>query len=76
MSAHAVAHDANARTVELFERGENGLGQLLGDIAVHFVSLRPGFFGGVDVETGAGAKVVSLIFALNLETSCLRETKA
>lgn len=51
MAAHAVAHDADPATVELFKRGEDGLGKLLGDIRVHFVSLGPWILGCIDIES-------------------------
>lgn len=71
MAAHAVTGDADAARIEFLKGGEERLGELLGDVRVHFVVLRPGLLCGVDVEARAGSEVVCVIFALNLETSCL-----
>ena len=69
MAAHAVAGDGDAGVVKLVEGGEERLGQLLGDVGVHFVVLSPWLFGRVDVEAGTGAKVVGLVLAFDLQAS-------
>jgi len=66
---HTVSHYANSFAVNLGEVGEDGLRELGGDVAVHFVAFRPGFFCRVDVEACAGAEVVGVVFALDFETS-------
>ncbi len=69
MSAHAVSEDAHPLRIHLFEVVEDGLGELGGDVAVHFVSLAPRRFGRVDVEAGAASEVVGIVFAFDLQTS-------
>lgn len=72
MPAHAVPRDGDVGSVELVKGGKERLGQLLRDVRVHFVVLGPRFLGRVDVEAGAGAKVVGLILALDLQAACAR----
>lgn len=69
MSAHAMSEDAHPFRIDLFEVVENGLGELGGDVAVHFVSLAPRRIGRVDVEAGAASEVVRFVFAFDLQTS-------
>lgn len=69
MPTHAVPEDADPRPVDLVEVGEDYLRQLGGDVAVHLVALGPGFPGGVDVEAGARAEVVGIIFARDVEAA-------
>lgn len=70
MPTHAVAGDTNARGVELGEGGEERGGQLGGDVGFHLVVGGVGGFGGVEVETGAAAEIVGLVFALDFESAC------
>jgi hypothetical protein len=69
VAAHRVAGDGDAGAVELFELREQRVGQLVGDVAVHVVALVVGFLGGIDVEAGARAEVVAVIFALDVEAA-------
>ncbi len=69
MPAHAMAEDTDAVCVHLLEVVEDGPGELRGDVAVHFVAFAPGRFGRVDVEAGAAAEVVGVVFALDVETA-------
>lgn len=71
MATHAVPHYANSFAVDLDEVGEDGLGELGCDVAVHFVAFGPGFFCRIHVEARAGAKVVGVVFALDVKTSFL-----
>lgn len=66
MSAHAVPEDADSRAVDLRERGEDCLRELGSDVAVHLVAIGPRLLRCVYVETGAGAKVVGIVLALDL----------
>ena len=66
MSAHAVTRDADPAAVKLIECREECLGQFLGDIRIHVVSLRPRFLCSIDVETGTGTEIVGVILALYL----------
>lgn len=70
MSSHAVSGDADSFRIQLLERREQGLGKLLGNVGVHVVALVVGFLGGVDVETSARSKVISIVLAGNAEPSC------
>lgn len=67
--AHTVPEDAHPLRIHLLEVVENGLGQLRGDVAVHFVSLIPGGFRRVDVEARAAAEIKGVVFALDFETT-------
>jgi hypothetical protein len=69
VAAHRVAGDGDAGAVELFELREECFGELVGDVAVHVVALVVGLLGGIDVEAGAGAEVVALVFALDVEAA-------
>ena len=69
MPAHAVPENADAVRIHLLEVVEDGFGELRGDVAVHFVSFVPGGVGRVDVEAGAAAEIVGVVFALDLETT-------
>lgn len=69
MATHAMPKDTNPRTINLLEIVEDGLGKLGRDVAVHVVALRPGFLGRVDVEAGAGAEIVGVVFALDFQAA-------
>ena len=69
VAAHAVSKDADALPIYLCEVFENGEGELRGDVAVHSVPFVPGGLGRVDVEAGAAAKVVGVVFALDFQTT-------
>lgn len=70
MSTHTVPKDTNPRPIDLLESVKDRLGELLRDVAVHFVALGPRFLGRVDVEAGAGAEVVGVVFALDFQSTC------
>jgi hypothetical protein len=70
MTAHTMTRDPDPTGVELREHPENGLGQLLRHIGVHVVAIVVGRLGRVDVEAGAGAEVVGVVFAFDVEASC------
>ena len=70
MPAHTVPGNAHAALIQLSKGLEERFGQLVGDVAVHAVVCGPGIAGGVDVEAGAAAEVVGVVFALDLETAC------
>ena len=67
MTAHTVSHNANSLAINLIEIVKDGFRQLGRDVAVHFVSLGPGIFDGVNVEAGARAEVVGVVFGLDFE---------
>lgn len=70
VSTHAVAGDTNAVGVQLRESAKDSLRQLLGDIAVHIVAVVIRGLGGIDVEAGSGAEIISIILTLNVEAAC------
>lgn len=72
MPAHTVSEDTDSRPIDLLEVVEDGFGELGRDVAVHVVAFGPRFFGGVDVEAGARAEVVGVVFALDSEAACCR----
>jgi hypothetical protein len=65
-----VTSDADFAGVELWESSEDGLRQLLGDVAVHVITVVVGRLGGVDVEAGTGAEVIGIILAFNVQATC------
>ena len=69
MSTHTVSENAHPLTINLFVILKHRLWQLGRDIAVHFIAFRPWFFGGIDVETGTGAKIIGVVFALDFEAT-------
>ena len=69
MSTHTVAGNTNTTGIQLGERSKNGLRQLVGDIAIHVIAGIVGGFGGVDVEAGAGAEIVCVVLALDVEAA-------
>lgn len=69
MPTHTVAGDTNTTGIQLRERSKDGLWQLFGDIAVHVIAGVVGGFSGVDVEAGAGAEVVCVVLALDVEAA-------
>ena len=67
VAAHAVAGDGDAAGVQLGEVREQRRGQLVADVAGHLVAFVPRRLGRVDVEAGAAAEVVSVVFAGDFE---------
>ena len=65
MTSHAMAKDADSFTVNLLEIFEYYFRQLGCDITVHLVALLPWRLSSINVEAGAGAKVVRVVFSLN-----------
>jgi hypothetical protein len=71
VATHAMASDANFAGVKLIlERFEDGSGKLFRDVAVHLVVLGPRFGGSIDVEPGASAKIICVVFALDADATC------
>jgi hypothetical protein len=70
VTTHTVTSDTDAAGVELGELGEDGLGQFLGDVAVHIVACVIRGLCSVDVEASAGAEVISIILAFDVKTAC------
>ena len=66
VSAHAVSEDTDAVRIHLFEVVEDGPEQFRVDVAVHFIPFVPWGFGRVDVEPGAAAEIVGVVFTLDL----------
>ncbi len=69
MPAHRVPCNAHPTPVQLLEFLKQRAGQLVGDIAVHPVAVFPGLGGRVDVEAGARAEVVAVVFAFEVEAA-------
>ena len=69
MSTHAVAGDTHAAGVQLGESIEDSLGQFFGDVAVHVIAGVVRRLSGVDIEAGTGAKVVSIVLALDVQAA-------
>ncbi len=70
MSPHAMPSDTDAIRVDLIESLEDCLGQLFGNVGVHVVIGRPWGGSCIDVEAGAGAEVVAIIFAFDANSTC------
>ena len=69
MPAHAMPEDTDPLAVHLLVVFEDGSGELRRDVAVHLVTFVPGGFGCVEVEAGAGAEVIGVVFAFDLKTA-------
>lgn len=69
MTTHRMTRNANPALIELRERRKDGLGQLLSDVGVHIVAVVVGCLCSVDVEAGASAEVVCVVFAFNVQTA-------
>lgn len=70
MTAHAVSGNTDTARIKLGECSKDGLRQFLGDVAVHVVAGVVGGLCSVDVEASAGAEVVCVILALDVEAAC------
>lgn len=66
-----MAEDTDSFTVNLLEVFEHYFRQLGRDVTVHLIALLPRRLGSINVEAGAGAKVVRVVFSLNIETACI-----
>ena len=66
VAAHAMAKDTDSFTVDLLEVFEDCSRQLGRDVTVHLVALLPRRLSSVDVEAGAGAKVIRVVFSLDI----------
>jgi hypothetical protein len=73
VTTHAVASDTNAPSVELGECSKDSLGQFLSDIAVHIVAGVVRGLCSVNVESGAGTEVISVILAFDVKATCVEE---
>lgn len=69
MPPHAMPKDADSPRVNLLKGREDSLRQLGGDVAVHAVAIGPGLLRRVNVEARAGAEVVGVVFAWDLESA-------
>jgi hypothetical protein len=69
MTAHAVSGNTNTARIKLGECSKDGLRQFLGDVAVHVIAGVVGGLCSVDVEASAGAEVVCVILALDVEAA-------
>ena len=68
MSTHAVSCNANPIRIQLLRKArEQCLGQLVRNVRVHFVPLRPWLLSCIDVEPSTTAKVVCIIFTLDVQ---------
>lgn len=66
MPPHTMPRNANTLLIDLRERRKHSLGQFLGNVGVHVVAVVVGRLGSVDVEAGAGAEVVCVVFAFDV----------
>jgi uncharacterized membrane protein YoaK (UPF0700 family) len=64
-----VSGNTDTARIKLGECSKDGLRQLLGDVAVHVVAGVVGGLCSVYVEASAGAKVVCVILALDVEAA-------
>jgi len=70
VSSHTVSSDADLAAIKLGEMLEKCLRKLLCQVAVHVVTLVVWLFCRVYVETSSRTKVVRLILAFDVQTSC------
>lgn len=69
MSTHTMTRNTHPLTIQLRERGKYRSGQFLCDVRVHVVSVVVGRLGRVDIEARAGAEVVAVGFAGDVEAA-------
>ena len=69
MPPHAMSKNADSLAIDLFKILKYSLRQLGCDIAVHLISLRPRLFSGINIESCTAAKVIGVVFTLDLETT-------
>jgi hypothetical protein len=69
MTTHTVPSNANPASIQLRESLEDNLRQFLSDITVHIIALVVGGLGSIDVETRARTKVISIVFALDVQAA-------
>lgn len=72
MPTHTMTCNANSTRINLILKClKDCRGQFLGYVAVHVVSFVVGRECSVDIEAGAGTKVVCVVFALDVQTTYL-----
>lgn len=71
MSTHTMTSNTHPPSIELGKRCKNSLGQFLGHVRVHVIAIVVGGLCSVDVEARAGAEVVRVVFALDVEAACI-----
>ena len=71
MPTHTMTGNTHPPSIQLGKRRKDSLGQFLGDVRVHVVAIVVGRLCGVDVEARAGAEVVCVVFALDVEAACI-----
>lgn len=69
MPSHTVSGNTDTTGVQLRKSTEDSLWQFLSDIAIHVVAIVIGSLGGIDIKASAGAKIISIILALNVKTT-------
>lgn len=69
MPTHTMSKNTDPRPINLWEGRKDRFGQFGRDVTVHVIPLGPRFLRCVDVETGAGAEVVGVVFALDVEAT-------
>lgn len=71
MSTHAVSRDSLFRCVNI-KISSNESRKFLGDVVIHIVMFLPLLCGCIQIETGAGPKVIRVILSLDSNASCAR----
>src|SRR3989442_5403239 len=67
MPTHGMTEDSGARRIDRKALSDD-VGQLLGDIRIHAVAMRPWLLSRVDIETGAKSEIVAFALAWNTES--------
>lgn len=71
MPTHTMTGNTHPPRIKLGKRRKDRLGQFLGDVRVHVIAIVVGGLCSVDVEACAGAEVVRVVFALDVEAACI-----
>ena len=71
MPTHTMTGNTHPPSIQLGKRRKDSLGQFLGDVRVHVIAIVVGGLCRVDVEARAGAEVVRVVFALDVEAACI-----
>ena len=71
MPTHTMTGNTHPPRIQLGKRRKDSLGQFLGDVRVHVIAIVVGGLCRVNVEARAGAEVVRVVFALDVEAACI-----
>ena len=69
MPTHTMSKDTNPLPINLLKVLEDRLRQLGRDVAIHLIPFTPRFLRSIKVKACAGAEVVGVVFASDLQAA-------